>query len=72
MSWRGFGGSLFAKIYLTLLASLAAVAIASMIFVRMGQDQQELSWRERRDALVAALIPPGQDPASLQMTLDRL
>jgi signal transduction histidine kinase len=43
-----------------------------MIFVRMGQDQQELSWRERRDALVAALIPPGQDQASLQMTLDRL
>jgi signal transduction histidine kinase len=72
MNWRGFRGSLFAKIYLTLLASLAAVAIASMVFVRIGQDQQDLSWRERRDALVAALIPPGQDQASLQATVDRL
>ena len=72
MSWRTLRGSLFAKIYLTLLASLAAVAIASMVFVRLGQDEQELSWHDRRDALVAALIPPGQDQASLQATLDRL
>jgi signal transduction histidine kinase len=72
MNWRTLRGSLFAKVYLTLLASLAAVAIASMIFVRIGQDEQELSWHDRRDALVAALIPPGQDQASLQTTLDRL
>ena len=65
-------GNLFLKIYLTLIASLAAVAIASAIFVRIGQDEQETGWRGRRDALVAAMIPAGADRASLEPTLDRL
>jgi two-component system OmpR family sensor kinase len=72
MNWRTFRGSLFAKVYLTLLASLAAVATASMVFVHIGQNEQELSWRDRRDALVEALIPPGQDEAALRATLERL
>jgi two-component system, OmpR family, sensor kinase len=69
---RLLGGSLFAKVYLTLLASLAAIAIASMMFVKIGQDEQETGWHDRRAAIVAAVIPPGQDPAALQATLDRL
>jgi signal transduction histidine kinase len=64
--------SLFAKIYLTLLASLAAVAVASAIFVWSGRDEPETGWHSRRDALVAALIPPGEDLVSLKATLDRV
>jgi two-component system, OmpR family, sensor kinase len=63
--------SLFVKIYLTLIASLAVVAIASAVFVWIGQDEQETGWHARRDRLVAAMIPAGSDPASLQATLDR-
>jgi two-component system OmpR family sensor kinase len=72
LGWRTVRGSLFAKIYLTLLASLAAVAIASAIFVRIGQDEQDTGWHGRRNALVAAMIPAGTDPASIEATLDRL
>src|SRR5439155_6960071 len=72
MNWRALRGSLFAKIYLTLLASLAAVAIASMIFVRIGQDEQETGSHDRRDALVAAMIPADTDITTLKATLARL
>jgi two-component system, OmpR family, sensor kinase len=69
---RLLGGSLFAKVYLTLLASLAAIAVASMVFVKIGQDEQETGWHDRRAAIVAAVIPPGQDAVALKATLDRL
>ncbi|WP_353644679.1 HAMP domain-containing sensor histidine kinase [Mesorhizobium sp. WSM2239] len=64
--------SLFLKIYLTLLASLAAVAIASAAFVWLGQGEQETSWHSQRNAFIAAVIPPDMDRASLKATLDRL
>lgn len=64
--------SLFVKVYLTLLASLAAVAMASALFVWLGQDDEESGWHVRRDRLVAAVIPAGESPVSLQATLDRL
>lgn len=72
LDWRALRGNLFVKIYFTLLASLAAVAIASAIFVRIGQDEQETGWRGRRDTLVAALIPAGGDQSEIQATLERL
>lgn len=72
LDWRLLRGNLFVKIYLTLLASLAAVAVASAIFVRIGMDEQETGWHGRRDAVVAAMIPAGEDSASLQKTVDRL
>ena len=44
--------SLFVKIYLTVLASLAVVAIASGIFVRMGMEREHAGWSGRRDAFI--------------------
>jgi two-component system, OmpR family, sensor kinase len=70
-AWPSIRKNLFVKIYLTLLASLAIVAMASAIFVRLGQDEQETGWHARRDRLVAAMIPAGADPALLQASLDR-
>lgn len=65
-------GSLFVKIYLTLLASLAVVAIASAVFVRVVQDRDAAGWTSRRDAFIAAMLPVGGDPASLQATVEHL
>jgi signal transduction histidine kinase len=65
-------GSLFVKIYLTLLASLAVVAIASAVFVRLGQDREAAGWTGRRDAFIAAMLPVGADPATLQTAVERL
>ncbi|TKD40043.1 MAG: HAMP domain-containing protein [Mesorhizobium sp.] len=64
--------SLFVKIYFTVLASLAVVAIASAVFVRMGQEREHVGWSGRRDAFIAAMLPEGADPALLQATVQRL
>ncbi|NRP73018.1 Sensor protein RstB [Ensifer psoraleae] len=62
---------LFLKIYLTLLASLAAVAVASAAFVWLGQGEEELSWQSQRARFVTALIPPDMDRRSVEATLER-
>ncbi|WP_331371359.1 sensor histidine kinase [Sinorhizobium chiapasense] len=62
---------LFLKIYLTLLASLAAVAVASAAFVWLGQGEEESSWESQRARFVTALIPPDTDPRSVEATLTR-
>ncbi len=72
MSLRRLRGSLFLKIYMTLLASLAVVAVVSAVFVRLGQDEQDTGWRERRDHFVAAMLPPDVPLAETQVVLDRL
>jgi two-component system, OmpR family, sensor kinase len=64
--------SLFIKIYLTVLASLAVVAIASAIFVRVNHDRDFAGWSGRRDAFIAAMLPAGADPVELQATVERL
>ena len=64
--------SLFLKIYATLLASLAVVAVVSALFVRLGQDEQATGWRERRDHFVAAMLPPDAPLAETRVVLDRL
>lgn len=64
--------SLFLKIYLTLIASLALVAFASALFVHFSRGEEDTGWRGRRDRFVAAMLPADADPASLQVTLDRL
>lgn len=71
MTWRFLRGSLFLKVYLTLLASLALVAIASGIFMHLGQDEDE-GWGARRERFVAAMLPAGADASALQSTLARL
>src|SRR6185295_19741565 len=63
---------LFLKVYATLLMTLAVVAIASFMFVRMGQDEQDRGWASRRDHFLAAMLPPDADPAALAIVLDRL
>lgn len=63
--------SLFLKVYLTLLASLATVAVVGAMAIRLGQDDQDLSWRDRRDRFLAEILPPPGDPA-LQPTIERL
>lgn len=71
MRWRSLHGSLFLKVYLTLLATLALVAIASAVFMHIGQGEEE-SWGARRERFVAAMLPPGADQPSLQATLAKL
>ena len=68
-AWRN---SLFIKIYLTLLASLAVVAIASAAFVWIGHDEDDRGWRGRRDQFIAAMLPPEASPAELNALLGRL
>ncbi|TCU20026.1 ATP-binding protein [Rhizobium sullae] len=62
---------LFLKIYLTLLASLAAVAVASAAFVWLGQGEEESGWQSQRARFVAALIPPDMDRRSVEAALQR-
>lgn len=64
--------SLFIKIYLTVIASLAVVAIASAVFVRISHDREFAGWSGRRDAFIAAMLPAQADPATLQATVERL
>ena len=63
---------LFLKVYATLLMTLAVVAVASFMFVRMGQDEQDRGWASRRDHFLAAMLPSDADPAALGIVLDRL
>ena len=63
---------LFLKIYLTLLASLAAVAVASAAFVWLGQGEEDQGWQSQRARFVAALIPPDMDRPAVEATLKRL
>ena len=62
---------LFLKIYLTLLASLAAVAVASAAFVWLGQGEEESGWESQRARFVAALIPPDMDNRTVEATIER-
>ena len=55
--------SLFLKVYMTLLAALAVVAVASAAFVRFGDDEIDRGWTSRRDAFVAAMLPAGDSAA---------
>lgn len=64
--------TLFLKIYLTLIASLALVAISSALFVHFNSGEAETTWRERRERVVTALLPADADPATLQATVGRL
>lgn len=72
MTRRALRSSLFLKIYVTLLASLAFVAVVSAVFVRLGQDEQDTGWRERRDHFVAAMLPPDAPTAETRLVLERL
>lgn len=64
---RWIGRSLFAKIYLTVLACLAAVAIVSGAYWGRAVDDQRMNWRERRDLFIEQMLPAGD---SLDLSRD--
>lgn len=63
---------LFIKIYLTVVAGIVAVAMASGMFWRLASDRDEMGWAAQRDRFIAAMMPPSDDPAAVQSTIDRL
>lgn len=64
--------SLFLKVYLTLLASLVVLAMASGAFLWLSNDEEDRSWSSRRDAILSAMLPSDATPAETQIVLDRL
>lgn len=64
-------GSLFAKIYLTLLASLFALALAGAAVVR-SLDGEQSGFAARRDEILAALLPADAGATETQIVLSRL
>ncbi len=64
-------GRLYVKIYLTVLLSLAAVAVASGLYWRAAVDRDEFNWGERRDRFLTEMLPPGDNPLYTQATLNR-
>lgn len=63
---------LFVKIYLTVVAGLIAVALASGAFWWLASGREETGWAARRDRFVAAMLPPGDDAAATQKSIERL
>jgi signal transduction histidine kinase len=63
---------LFIKIYLTVVAGLLAVALASGAFWRLASDREETGWAARRDQFIAAMLPASDGAAATQATLERL
>jgi signal transduction histidine kinase len=64
--------SLFLKIYLTLLASLVLVALASAAFVRLSHDEEDRGWMARRNAFIAAMLPADAGADETSIVLARL
>ncbi|MGV6875790.1 sensor histidine kinase [Pseudochelatococcus sp. B33] len=64
-------GSLFLKIYLTLLASLVVVALVGAGFLWLSRDDEDRGLYGRRDALLAAMLPADADPAETRIVLKR-
>jgi len=64
--------SLFLKIYLTLLASLVVVAVASATFVRFSRNEEDRGWMARRDAFLAAMLPADAGVEETRLVLTRL
>jgi two-component system OmpR family sensor kinase len=64
--------SLFLKVYLTLLACLAAVAVASAAYWSASSEQDGSSWRNRFQTFVERVVPASDSQADLQKMVDRL
>lgn len=64
-------GRLFVRIYLTVLLSLAAVAVASGLYWVSAIDREEVGWAQRRDRFIAEMLPTGEDPVLTQATVER-
>ena len=68
---RFLRGRLYVKIYLTVLLSLAAVAVASGIYWSTAIDREEMGWAQRRDRFIAEMLPAAEDPVLTQATVER-
>src|SRR5699024_12249206 len=64
--------SLFLKIYLTLLASLVVVALASAALVWLSRGEDDRGWMARRDAFIAAMLPADAGVEETKIVLARL
>jgi signal transduction histidine kinase len=64
-------GRLYVKIYLTVILTLAAVAVASGVYWRAAIDREDISWGQRRDRFIAEMLPTGDDPVLTQTTIER-
>ena len=64
--------SLFLKVYLTLLACLVVVALASALFLRFSHDEEDRGWGARRDAFIAAMLPADASMDETRLVLARL
>lgn len=69
--FRILRGRLFVRIYLTVLLSLAAVAVASGLYWVSAIDREEIGWSQRRDRFIAEMLPTGEDPVLTQATVER-
>lgn len=69
--FRFFRGRLYVKIYLTVILSLGAVAVATGIYWSTAIDREELGWAQRRDRFVAEMLPTGEDPVMTQAIVER-
>lgn len=65
-------GSLFLKIYLTLLASLVVVALAAATLVWLSRGEDDRGWMARRDAFIAAMLPAEAGIEETRIVLARL
>jgi len=64
--------SIFLKVYITLLACLAAVAMASAIYWSSSMDRDKLDWRKRFEHFVGRMVPLNNNPAELRQMVERL
>lgn len=68
---RTLRGRLYVKIYLTVILTLGAVAVASGIYWSTAIDREEIGWAQRRDRFVAEMLPTGEDPVMTQAIVER-
>ncbi|MGY6707334.1 MAG: sensor histidine kinase [Rhizobiaceae bacterium] len=63
--------SLFWKVYLTILGSLAAVAVTVALAAHFGSSPEN-DWGGWRDRLLVAMFPAGDGPEELATTVERI
>lgn len=63
--------SLFLKVYLTIVGSLATIALAMALAAWFGPDAEQ-SWDGWRDRILVAMFPASDGPEELAATVDRL
>jgi signal transduction histidine kinase len=63
---------LYLQIYLTLLASLALVALSLSLLAMMGRFDTKGPFEERVDRFAAAMFEPAKSPSERQAMIDRL